>query len=361
VTTQPSLSDCRAVIYGAALGSRGGTGVYLSRLLAGFAELDAPGIRVTVRGGLMSPRDALSMDRIAGGFAKAVDEFLLSPRAASSARGAPVHLPAFSGRPPSGSPVVLTLHDLAFMAHPAWFPLLKGLYYRLHFPRVARRADLVMADSSFTAGEAVRFLDLSPSRLRVVPLSPGRKLRGSASRARARFCGGAPYVLSVSTVEPRKNIPALIEAWRGVAAVRPELRLLVVGRWGWGPRSTRELLEKTPGVEWVGALDEDGLADAYAGAELLVYPSLYEGFGLPPLEAAQAGIPSVLGPAGALKEIYSESGARFCGAAPDSIRDALLETLETPADPEALREFAGRFSDQGMARAAANIYTEVAG
>lgn len=142
----------------------------------------------------MSPRDALSMDRIAGGFAKAVDEFLLSPRAASSARGAPVHLPAFSGRPPSGSPVVLTLHDLAFMAHPAWFPLLKGLYYRLHFPRVARRADLVMADSSFTAGEAVRFLDLSPSRLRVVPLSPG----GSSGKRFA--CAGK--VLRRSAIRP---------------------------------------------------------------------------------------------------------------------------------------------------------------
>ena len=349
------------MIYGAALGSRGGTGVYLSRLLDGFVELDAPGIRVAVRGRLMSPHDALSMDPIAGGFAKALDEFLLSPRAASSERGAPVHLPAFSGRPPSGSPMVLTLHDLAFMAHPAWFPLLKGLYYRLHFPSVARRADLVMADSFFTAGEAVRFLGLSPSRVRVVPLSPGRKPRGCASRARARFCGGAPYVLSVSTVEPRKNFPALLEAWTGVRAVRPDLRLLVAGRWGWGPRSTRRLLEGTPGVEWIGALDADGLADAYAGAELLVYPSLYEGFGLPPLEAALAGIPSVLGPAGALREIYAGSGARFCGAGPGSIRDALLEALETRTDPGVLREFAGRFSDPGMARAVADVYAEAEG
>lgn len=316
-------------------------------------------MKVAIGGRLLDLREALAC-RPHGGHRKVLDEFLLAPSLARYLPGSVVHLPAFSGRAPASSPVVLTLHDLAFMADPSWFPLVRRIYYRLHFPAAARRADLVMADSEFTAHEAERLLAIPRERLRVVPLSSGR-MQGDGVRARKRFTGGGPFILSVSTIEPRKNIPALLEAWKGIRLLRPGLSLVVAGRWGWGPRSTRNALESAEGVIWTDSLGSGELADAYSGAELLVYPSLYEGFGLPPLEAAAAGIPSVLGPAAALEEIYRPSGSTFCDGSPGSICEAVLEALEKPRDPDGLNAFASGYSDEAMARRAAAVYRELAG
>ncbi|HRY60835.1 MAG TPA: glycosyltransferase family 1 protein [Candidatus Fermentibacter sp.] len=360
MTIPRSPGDCRAVIYGASLGSRGGTGVYLARLLRGLIEAGEDGVMVAAGGRLAGLREALSLPR-AGSSGKVVDEMILAPIAASRMKGAPVHMPAFTGCAPPGAASLLTLHDLAFLAHPGWFPPLRRLYYRLVFPRSARSADIVMADSAFTASEAARLMGLDPAKLRVVPLSSGSGGSGDAGRGRRKLTGGGPYILSVSTIEPRKNIPALLDAWKGIAAARPGMTLVVAGRWGWGPAETRRRLCSMPGVLWTGPLGDSDLADAYAGAELLVYPSLYEGFGLPPLEAALEGTPSVLGPADALREVYHDVAAAFCGGSPGSIRDAVLDALESRREPSALRDFARGLSDRAMAGRVAGIYREAGG
>lgn len=334
--------------------------MYLARLLRGLIETGENGVRVAAGGRLTGLREALSGAR-GGSRRKVIDEMILAPVAASRMKGAPVHMPAFTGCAPPGTPSLLTLHDLAFMANPGWFPPFRSFYYRLVFPRSARSADIVMADSAFTASEAVRLLRLDPVKLRVVRLSAGPGGSGDGERGRRRLCGGGRYILSVSTIEPRKNIPALLEAWEGISAARPDLSLVVAGRWGWGPGETRRKLGTMPGVLWTGSLDDPALSDAYAGAELLVYPSLYEGFGLPPLEAALEGTSSVLGPAEALREVYGDVAAAFCGASPESIRDAVLEALESRRDPSALRDFAGGLSDGAMASRVADAYREAGG
>ncbi len=356
MTTRAPSADRGFVVYGSSLASRGGTGVYLRRLLQGFEEIGAECVSVALPGSLLSPREAL-LSAGRPGALKVFGEMVAAKRAAASAHPVLVHLPAFSGRAPRGAGTIVTVHDLAFLANPRWFPPVRRIYYRVFFPLVARRADLVITDSRFTAGELERLAGVPSGRTRTVYLSTPAQ-RGDPGRFRARLGIEGDYALSVSTIEPRKNIGALLDAWGTVAATRRDVRLVVCGRWGWGPRGILDRLRSSEGVTWTGPLGEEDLADAYSGARLLVYPSLYEGFGLPPLEAASAGVPSVLGPAGALREVYGSTGAAFCGPGPDSIAGAVLDALETERHPDALRDFASRFSNAEMARRTLECYRE---
>lgn len=330
--------------------------MYLSRLLSGLVTLDERWIAVSKGGRLLTPAEAL-LSRSPGTASKLWDEYVGAP---ASCRGdcRLVHLPAFSGRAPCGIPYAVTLHDLAFLAGPDWFPAARRLYYRLVFPRVVRGAALVMADSRFTAAEAGRLLGIPPERTRVVPLSAGRRT-GDADRFRSRTGIDGPFILSACTVEPRKNIRALLEAWSEIRAAADGTRLVLAGRWGWGDRTSFERLASAPGVVRLGEVGRGLLEDALAAARLLVYPSLYEGFGLPPLEAASAGVPSVIGPARSLSEYFSGIAAATCGADPASIASAVIRALSMDVDREGLKEFAASFDDLTMAGRVAACYREV--
>jgi glycosyltransferase involved in cell wall biosynthesis len=333
------------LLYGAALGNRGGTGVYLERLLHGFCDNGSDDISVVLPEGIVTPRDALAGNH-PGGAGKALAELFLIPGLAAGSGARLLHLPAFSGRVPRGMRYAVTLHDLAFMANPAWFPPLKAAWYRLHFPAVARGASLVFTDSLFTAAEARRLLGIEGCRTVYLCAYPPR---GPDPGAVKSLGITGRYILCTGTVEPRKNIGALLDAWPSVRSVHGDLELVVAGRWGWGDRSVRRKLLSTEGCRWLGHLPQDALAAACSGARLLVYPSLYEGFGLPPLEAAAAGVPSVIGPAASLSEIFGAVAAARCGADSASISKAILEALETSPDPQRLREFASAFTPSAMA------------
>ena len=341
-TTRLPKADRRVALYGSASGNRGGTGVYTERLLRGFALAGITGV--------------IPVGKAASGtMARMIEEHLAIPASVRRGNYDLLHLPAFGGRPVGGVPYAVTVHDLAFMRDPGWFPPLRSLYYRLHFPRVARGASLILADSDFTAGEIGELLGL-PSR-RVYLSAPDTP--GDPFLFRERFGLRGRFILFTGTVEPRKNLQGLLNGWPAIRRVHPDMELVVTGRWGWGPGKTRELLRETPGVRWTGSIPEEMLRSAMAAAELLVYPSLYEGFGLPPLEAAVSGTPSVLGPARVLREVYGQVAAGFCGASPESIASAVLESLDTGHDRGALMDFAGRFSMERMARETWSRYLEV--
>jgi len=347
------------VVYGAALGNSGGTGVYTFRLLRGLAELACDDVKVALPGSITTPAAALAFPAT-GGPRKALAELWGIPAMVRAAAPRLVHLPAFAGRVPRGVPSIVTVHDLAFLAGPSWFPRIKALYYRLHFPPAARRAELVIVDSDFSGREAVRLLGIDPGRIRRVYLSaPAASASGEAFRSSCAIEG--EYVLSVGTIEPRKNIDALLDAWQAVRKRRPGLTLAVAGRWGWGDRSLLRKLRASPGVVWTGPLGPGLLASAYAGARLLAYVSTYEGFGLPPLEAASFGVPSVIGPAASLSEIYGGVAASVSGPGPGSISEAILTALDRDSDAGALREFASGFSLPRMAGETLAVYREAAG
>ena len=193
-----------------------------------------------------------------------------------------LHCPTFRGPLRSRAPVVLTVHDLAILQHPETFPAWHRAYGRAGLRATARAADAVVALSEFTKRETIELLGLPPERISVVPNGVEPVFTPDGPKAEG------DYVLAVATLEPRKNLTRALEAAR-LAGV--ELR--VVGARGWG------------GVDvsgWAGFVSDEELARFYRGARCLVYPSLYEGFGLPILEAMACGTPVVTSRGGATEE-----------------------------------------------------------
>jgi len=354
--TDRSNRGAPAVIYADSLSNRGGTGVYLRRLLQGISSRDAYVLAAVARK-LMPPFEALTYSISGGYIRKVLNENIMMPSLAASVSPSLVHLPVFAGRTPRDIPLAVTLHDLAFIRNPSWFPFLKSVYYRLQFKKVAQRADVVIVDSEFTATEARKLLGIEPDRIRRVYLSTD-SFMVDPSEFRRRFSIQAKYIVFAGTIEPRKNLAALIDSWTAVNRIRPDMYLVIAGRWGWGLNSLRKKLVNAKGIILTGELTETMLKGCIAGAELLVYPSLYEGFGLPPLEAASAGVTSVLTPAPVLREVYSEISTFAAGYDADSISRAILDSLESRQYPEMLIDFASNFTTERMAEQVLMVYGE---
>ncbi len=203
---------------------------------------------------------------------------------ARAARGLDLlHCTTFRGPLRSRIPVVVTVHDLALLRYPEAFRPWHRTTGRLALRSAVRAADAIVAVSEFTRDELVELLDVPEERIRVV--RNGIEPVFSAEGPRAE----GDYVLAVGTLEPRKNLARVVEAAR-LAGV--DLR--VVGAPGWGGVDV-------PG--WVGRVPDAELACLYRGARCLVYASLYEGFGLPVLEAMASGVPVVTSQGGATEEV----------------------------------------------------------
>ena len=233
-----------------------------------------------------------------------------------------LHCTTFRGPSRAEVPVVVTVHDLAILRFPEAFPLWHRQYGRAGLRRVLRAASAVVAVSEFTKSEIVELVGIGAERVQVVPNGVDGTFTVDGPRAEG------DYVLAVATLEPRKNLAHAVEAAR-LAGI--ELR--VVGARGWGG-------VEVPG--WVGEVPDDELAALYRGARCFLYPSLYEGFGLPVLEAMACGTPVVTSSGTAMEEV---AGGAAVLADPSSA-DALAVGI---AEAEARRE---ELVARGFARAA---------
>jgi glycosyltransferase involved in cell wall biosynthesis len=198
-----------------------------------------------------------------------------------------LHCTTFRGPVRSPVPTVLTVHDLAILRAPEAFPRWHRLYGAVGLRRVLRAADAIVAVSEFTRREVVELAGVPEERVRVVPNGVDPVFTPDGPRAEG------DYVLAVGTLEPRKNLERAVDAAREAGV---ELR--VVGARGWG------------GVDvdgWVGETPDSELAALYRGARSVLYPSLYEGFGLPVLEAMACGAPVVTSLDTAMAEIAGEA------------------------------------------------------
>ena len=187
-------------------------------------------------------------------------------------------------------PTVVTVHDLAVLRHPEAFPRWTRGYAPLLVPRVLRAAHSVIAVSEFTASELETLLRVPRQKIHVVPNAVDDTFSPDGPRA------DGDYVLAVGTLEPRKNLARAIEA---AAQIGVDLR--VVGAPGWGGVEARGA-----NVTWLGSVGDEELARQYRGALCIVYPSVYEGFGLPVLEAMACGAVVVTSAGGATAEVAGD-------------------------------------------------------
>ena len=252
-----------------------------------------------------------------------------------------LHCTTYRGPIRSKLPVVVTVHDIAVFRHPEAFPPWTRTYARRVVPRVLREARLVLAVSEFTASELVEVLGIPREKIRVVPNAVEAPFTPDGPRAKG------DYVLTVGTLEPRKNLARTIEATRKLGV---ELR--VVGASGWGGVEA----EGTH-VRMLGEVDDAELARQYRGARVVVYPSLYEGFGIPVLEAMAVGTPVVTSRGGATEEV---AGGAAVLVDPLDV-DSIAAGIEAAHDGSRGIERAKAYSWDESARLTVEAYREAAG
>lgn len=277
--------------------------------------------------------------------------------------GAAYAIPRFSP-----VPAVVTVHDLAFFRVPETFPARQGAYLRAATRSAVRRAAAVLAVSEFTRREIVALLGTNPERVHTVPngLDANCRPLPAATLASFRQRHRLPerYLLTVGTLQPRKNLGTLLSAYAELRRRRPATPALVVaGARGWGdddPRRQARDLGVGEHVHFPGFLPAEDLPALYGAASVFALPSLYEGFGLPVIEAMACGTPVIIANASSLPEVAGEAALAVDPVDVGGWATALATVLDD-AEPAARLVAAGfrqaaRFSWARTARETVNVY-----
>lgn len=272
-----------------------------------------------------------------------------------------VHFPASIGSLSGLSNMILTVHDVGFLRDPDWFRWDRAAYYRFAIGRSIRLAAHVIADSEATAADLVEFFGVPRSRMTVVPLGVGEEFRPASEEkktaVRERYTLPERFFLYVGTLEPRKNLVRVIQAWSQVAERDDSVPdLVIAGRDGWKHAPIRETARKSSCVDRIhfpGFVPNEDLPAVLSAAQVFVWPSLWEGFGLPPLEAMACGVPVITSNTSSLPEVVGDAAMSVDPYDVDAIADAMHMLVKN----EALR---AAFSTKGLARAAAFTWEDMA-
>ena len=228
---------------------------------------------------------------------------------------------------------VVTIHDATYADTPECFSRPFAAWYGFLLPRLARRVRRVQTVSAFSRRRLAERIGLAEADIDVVPNGVDARFAPPSPEAvaavRARHGLPGPYVLALGSIEPRKNLATLLTAWRSVADRRPELTLAIAG--GGNAIYGRVGLDGVPRVRALGYVDDAELPALYGGAEAFVFPSLYEGFGLPPVEAMGCGTAVVCSDATALPEVVGDAAVLVPPKEPDAIADAIVRVTDDTA------------------------------
>jgi alpha-1,3-rhamnosyl/mannosyltransferase len=288
-----------------------------------------------------------------------------------------VHSPASYFPPARAARRVMTVHDLYFHHAPGHVEPYGGAYFAQTFRHSLPQAAHIIAISQFTRQELLRFYTMPEDRISVIPqgvdctrFRPEPQADDNAQLERLGI--EKPYLLSVATIEPRKNLVTLIEAYARArqilrAAHQRLPRLVIVGLHGWGLQALKERLYEarldSGEVHLTGYVPDAALPALYRHAFGLVFPSLYEGFGMPVLEAMASGCPTAVANTSALPEVGGEAAAYFNPRDSDALARLLARFLGDPLLRQNLREAgfarAAQFSWQATARATLDVYRHV--
>jgi glycosyltransferase involved in cell wall biosynthesis len=280
------------------------------------------------------------------------------------------HFPNFI-MPPLAGPgrTVVTIHDMSFMRYPEYAEERNLRYLGARIRDTARRADAIIAVSDFSAGEIANLLRVPPERIRSVPEGIDSAFSPRAPDEQDRVLAGLgirrPFVLTVGTIEPRKNIPFLVQVFERLDDF--DGTLVIAGMPGWKCEPIFDAIRRSSRadrIRWLSYVPDPALPGLYSAAEVFAITSFYEGFGLPPLEAMSCGTPVVSSPGGSLPEVLGEGAVVLPSFDVELWAGRIRALLRDPARRakwgEAGRRRAARYTWRATAEATMRIYRELA-
>lgn len=270
-------------------------------------------------------------------------------------------------------PAIVTLHDLIPLRHPETEKFVARVYWNIQIPIAARKSSFIITDSEHARREIIEDFNVPPERIKAVMLGFNPAMleeRSPAGAAVVRGKYGLPeeYLLYVGTIQPRKNIDTLIEAYASLRSLRAAMpKLVIVGRKGWlYDRLFARIAELglTDQIMFTGFVPDEELPYIYDGANLFAYLSFFEGFGLPPLEAMACGIPVITSNTTSLPEVVADAGIMVPPDDAVAVAAAITRLLDDPEYAALLgrrgRERAELFSWEAAARETLAIYQKYA-
>lgn len=259
----------------------------------------------------------------------------------------------FTSPPFAPCPVVVSIHDLSFEHLPETFNRRSRAQLRFTVRRSARRAARVLALSEHARLDIISTYKIAPNLVTTIPIAAPTHFRPvedeyELQRVRQTYGINGDYILSVGSIQPRKNLTRLLSAYEHLRRTRPEgslPQLVLVGKRAWLYRETLKAIEKLEtGVIVTGYVPETDLPALYSGALCFVYPSSFEGFGLPPLEAMKCGTPVITGDRTSLPEVVGEAGVLVNPFDMDAIASAIATMVDDSS-------FRSRLRIEGLNRA----------
>lgn len=270
------------------------------------------------------------------------------------------------------APTISTIHDLSVLLFPKWHPKHRVEKYEKHLRDGLQRTTQFLAVSQSTRRDMIEHLGLQPDRIHVVPEAPRPEFRPLSKEqiqpVLRRLNLPAQFLLYVGTIEPRKNVVGMLRAYGRLAgSLRAKYPLVLVGGWGWGSETVRAMLSRSPwneSVYWTGYLEDDELVAVMNAATALIYPSFYEGFGLPPLEAMACDTPVITTHSGSLAEVVEDAAIVVDPHDEDDLAVALKAVVVHREVVEEYRQRGRRqvakFNWQATANATRDVYRKVA-
>jgi len=338
--------------------NRSGSGVYTRNLVYNLLEIDRRNEYVIVwpKGltdfaGPAAPNARVIFVRPGNPFGRSIRSRLaFSPRSAGKPKLDVFHFPASVGpflgpleamavvlgaKIERGTRTVVTVHDLSFVRRPECFGFFKRQYYRAAVGRGAQIADMVIADSMSARRDLIELAGVTPDAVCVVPLGVDPALRPVRDErvlksVRDRYALPEQFILFLGTIEPRKNIVRIIESFALIADRVPH-HLVIAGRKGWRYRDVFKAprrLQVESRVHFTDRVAEADVAALYSLADVFVWPSLYEGFGLPVVEAMACGVPVVTSTSSSLPEVAGNAALTVNPLSTEAIAEAVVRVIE---------------------------------
>ena len=259
-----------------------------------------------------------------------------------------LHCPDYLIPPTLNRNIILTIHDLAFIRYPEfnfdWF--IKK--YTREVQKNVRAAKMIIADSLSTKNDIIEFFKINPSKVEVIYLAADKIFKRLSENEKdknvlKKYKINKKYILSVGTIEPRKNFIALIKAFNLIKKKDAsfDYKLVIVGRTGWKSEATYAEKNNSPYTEdilFTGRVPDEDLVQIYNQAELFAYPSLFEGFGLPPLEAMSCGLPVIASGTSSLKEVIGDAGILVKAGDENELGNKILSIIKNMEIKEKLKE-----------------------